>query len=115
MLPRNHRKWLLFLYIEMRNDLSKWEMTSLSLYIIEHQIPIAHMWYWRRSSRIGLYIFLIDRFWIYIRHPPDHSNRSNWMSDSGLYDRSTIDRNIPTLHLCHIFHISHYIDILFME
>ncbi|KAG4162169.1 hypothetical protein ERO13_D01G101852v2 [Gossypium hirsutum] len=22
------------------------------------------------------------------RHPPDTSNRSNWMSDSGLYDRS---------------------------
>ena len=31
---------------------------------------------------IIIYIFDI----IYIRHPPDNSNRSNWMSDSGLYD-----------------------------
>lgn len=33
------------------------------------------------------------------------------MSDSGLL----IDRNTPRLHLCHIFHISHSIDIIFME
>ena len=26
-----------------------------------------------------------------------------------------INRNTPTLHLCHIFHISHSIDIIFME
>jgi hypothetical protein len=25
------------------------------------------------------------------------------------------DRNTPRLHLCHIFHISHLIDIIFME
>lgn len=28
---------------------------------------------------------------IYIRHPPDNANRSNWMSDSGLYDNDMTD------------------------
>jgi hypothetical protein len=32
---------------------------------------------------MGLIGHLFD---IYIRHSPDNSNRSNWMSDSGLYD-----------------------------
>ena len=36
------------------------------------------------NREIGLIVHLFDI--IYIRHPPDNSNRSNWMSDSGLYD-----------------------------
>ena len=35
------------------------------------------------NREIGLIGHLFD---IYIRHSPDNSNRSNWMSDSGLYD-----------------------------
>ena len=31
-------------------------------------------------------VHLFDRLDIYIRHSTDNSNRSNWMSDSGLYD-----------------------------
>ncbi|KAF8735814.1 hypothetical protein HU200_014433 [Digitaria exilis] len=33
---------------------------------------------------IHLFGLLLNR--IYIRYPPDNSNRTNWMSDSGLYD-----------------------------
>jgi hypothetical protein len=34
-----------------------------------------------------LIVHLFDIIYKYkIRHPPDNSNRSNWMSDSGLYD-----------------------------
>ena len=36
------------------------------------------------NREIGLIVYLFDI--IYIRHPPDNSNRSNWMSDSSLYD-----------------------------
>ena len=43
------------------------------------------------NREIGLIVHLFDIIIyifdiIYIRHPPDNSNRSNWMSDSGLYD-----------------------------
>jgi hypothetical protein len=38
------------------------------------------------NREIGLIVHLFDRIYINIRHPPDNSNRSNWMSDSGLYD-----------------------------
>ena len=37
------------------------------------------------NREIGLIVHLFD---IYIRYPPDNANRSNWMSDPGLYDRS---------------------------
>lgn len=64
------------------------------------------------NREIGLYIFLIlISILIHIRCPTDNANRSYLMSDSGL----SIDRNTPRLHLCHIFHISHSIDIIFME
>ena len=33
------------------------------------------------NREIGLIVYLFD-----IRHPPDNSNRSNLMSDPGLYD-----------------------------
>ena len=33
------------------------------------------------NREIGLIVYLFD-----IRHPPDNSNRSNWMPDSSLYD-----------------------------
>ena len=56
------------------------------------------------NREIGLIGHLFD---IYIRHSPDNSNRSNWMSNSG--------RSIEILHPCHIFHTSHQIDIIFME
>ena len=36
------------------------------------------------NREIGLIVHLFDR--IYIRYPPDNSNRSNLMSDPGLYD-----------------------------
>ncbi|KAG6618068.1 hypothetical protein I3842_Q038300, partial [Carya illinoinensis] len=36
------------------------------------------------NREIGLIVYLFDI--IYLRHPPDNSNRSNWMSDSSLYD-----------------------------
>ena len=36
------------------------------------------------NREIGLIAHLFDR--IDRRHPPDNSNRSNWMSNSGLYD-----------------------------
>lgn len=35
------------------------------------------------NREIGLIVHLFD---IIVRHPPDNSNRSNWMSDSDLYD-----------------------------
>ena len=55
------------------------------------------------NLEIGLIAHLFDIIVIVtIRHSPDNSNRSNWMSDSGLYDQS-----IEILHLCHIFHTSH--------
>ena len=38
------------------------------------------------NREIGLIVHLFDIILIYIRHPPDNSNRSNWMSDWGLYD-----------------------------
>lgn len=36
------------------------------------------------NREMGLIVQFFDI--IYIRHVPDNSNRSNWMSDSGLYD-----------------------------
>lgn len=40
------------------------------------------------NREIGLIVHLFDilDIYIYIRHSPDNSNRSNWMSNSGLYD-----------------------------
>ena len=38
------------------------------------------------NREIGLIVHLFDIILIYIRHPPDNSNRSNLMSDPGLYD-----------------------------
>jgi hypothetical protein len=35
---------------------------------------------------IGLIAHLFDRLDIYIGHSPDNANRSNWMSNWGLYD-----------------------------
>ena len=44
------------------------------------------------NLEIGLIVHLFDIFDIIvivtIRHFPDNSNRSNWMSDSDLYDQS---------------------------
>lgn len=38
------------------------------------------------NREIGLIVHLFDILDIYIRHSPDNSNRSNCMSNSGLYD-----------------------------
>ena len=38
------------------------------------------------NREIGWIVHLFDIIYINIRHPPDNSNRNNWMSDSGLYD-----------------------------
>lgn len=38
------------------------------------------------NREIGLIVHLFDILDIYIRHSPDNSNRSSWMSNSGLYD-----------------------------
>lgn len=52
------------------------------------------------NREIGLIIFLI-----YIRYPPDNSNRSNLMSDSGLYDRSIEILQHSTFVIYSIYHI----------
>lgn len=49
--------------------------------------PYSPLWASIESrNRFDCPSFFFDIILIYIRHPPDNSNRSNWMSDWGLYD-----------------------------
>lgn len=53
------------------------------------------------NREIGLIGYLFDRLDIYLMHSPKNSKRSNWMSNSGLYDMT------DQLHFWHIVHTSH--------
>lgn len=58
------------------------------------------------NREIGLIVHLFDIILIYIRHPPDNSNRSNWMSDSGLYDMTDQQKYSNTPPLSYIPYIT---------
>ena len=71
---RNRRNRTCFLHISRYLG---WDPIHLFGLLLNREIGlIVHLF------DIIIYIFDI----IYIRHPPDNSNRSNCMSDSGLYD-----------------------------
>lgn len=58
------------------------------------------------NREIGLIVHLFDIILIYIRHPPDNSNRSNWMSDWGLYDMTDQQKYSNTPPLSYIPYIT---------
>ena len=56
------------------------------LHISRYLEPYSPLWASIESRNGFDCVRLFDRLDIYIRHYPDNSNRSNWMSNSGLYN-----------------------------
>jgi len=79
-----------YITVRIRNRRSN---RTCFLHISRYLGPYSPLWASIESRNGFDCVHLFDRFDrldIYIRHSPDNSNRSNLMSDSGLYD--TTDR-----------------------